>query len=243
MSDVLNGTIPENGNIKGNLATVFAKDGEDGTNGKSAYEIAVDNGFEGSETEWLESLKGETGATGEKGEKGDKGDKGDKGSQGIQGVQGVQGLQGEQGIQGLQGEKGDRGNSGVYLGSGDMPDDCNVQIDPNGQPFLHNGVVLFDVLASFDGAYSDFGELDEGRVMQVSLTDDTPFPFTLAHVVAVNSNGKQTQFAFASDGKIYSRSGEMNETFGTMEFEDWEEVSGGGTLSATDDGNGNVTIA
>jgi hypothetical protein len=26
--------------------------------GKSAYEIAVENGFKGSETEWLESLKG-----------------------------------------------------------------------------------------------------------------------------------------------------------------------------------------
>ena len=34
------------------------------TNGKSAYEIAVDNGFEGSEAEWLESLKGERGTDG-----------------------------------------------------------------------------------------------------------------------------------------------------------------------------------
>ena len=34
-----------------------------GTAGKSAYEIAVDNGFVGTETEWLESLKGEQGAT------------------------------------------------------------------------------------------------------------------------------------------------------------------------------------
>lgn len=30
--------------------------GKDGTNGKSAYEIAVENGFEGTEQEWLESL-------------------------------------------------------------------------------------------------------------------------------------------------------------------------------------------
>lgn len=28
--------------------------------GKSAYEIAIDNGFSGSPTEWLESLKGDT---------------------------------------------------------------------------------------------------------------------------------------------------------------------------------------
>ena len=31
--------------------------GDAGTDGKSAYDIAVDNGFKGTETEWLESLK------------------------------------------------------------------------------------------------------------------------------------------------------------------------------------------
>ena len=35
--------------------------GEAGPNGKSAYELAKDNGFVGTETEWLESLKGENG--------------------------------------------------------------------------------------------------------------------------------------------------------------------------------------
>ena len=35
-----------------------------GTAGKSAYEIAVDNGFVGTETEWLESLKGAKGTNG-----------------------------------------------------------------------------------------------------------------------------------------------------------------------------------
>lgn len=32
----------------------------EGTPGKSAYEIAVNNGFSGTEAEWLESLKGKT---------------------------------------------------------------------------------------------------------------------------------------------------------------------------------------
>ena len=31
------------------------------TAGKSAYDIAVENGFKGTETEWLESLKGKDG--------------------------------------------------------------------------------------------------------------------------------------------------------------------------------------
>ena len=34
-------------------------------NGKSAYEIALDNGFSGTEQEWLESLKGQTPHIGE----------------------------------------------------------------------------------------------------------------------------------------------------------------------------------
>lgn len=38
-----------------------------GKDGKSAYEIALDNGFEGTEQEWLESLHGKNGYTPQKG--------------------------------------------------------------------------------------------------------------------------------------------------------------------------------
>lgn len=41
---------------------------KDGQSGLSAYDIAIKNGFEGSETEWLESLKGSNGVNGEDGE-------------------------------------------------------------------------------------------------------------------------------------------------------------------------------
>lgn len=71
-----------------------------GPQGLSAYQVAVKNGFIGTEQEWLDSLVGE------------KGDKGDKGDTGEQGIQGERGLQGEQGIQGEKGEKGDKGDTG-----------------------------------------------------------------------------------------------------------------------------------
>lgn len=45
--------------------------GEQGKDGKSAYEIAVEQGYKGTVEEWLKSLKGEQGIQGEKGEKGD----------------------------------------------------------------------------------------------------------------------------------------------------------------------------
>jgi len=44
-----------------------AGSGTPGANGKSAYELAVDNGFEGTEEEWLASLKGEDGVIGSDG--------------------------------------------------------------------------------------------------------------------------------------------------------------------------------
>ena len=47
--------------------------GGSGTAGKSAYEIAVDNGFVGTETEWLESLKGADGKDGTNGKNGENG--------------------------------------------------------------------------------------------------------------------------------------------------------------------------
>src|SRR5690625_2440394 len=53
--------------------------GDVGEPGKSAYEIAVDNGFEGDEQAWLESLKGDKGDTGPQGPPGENGTDGQDG--------------------------------------------------------------------------------------------------------------------------------------------------------------------
>ena len=50
-----------------------ASAGEDLPRGKSAYEVAVENGFSGTEAEWLASLKGEPGAPGAPGKDGTDG--------------------------------------------------------------------------------------------------------------------------------------------------------------------------
>ena len=101
-------------------------------NGENAYDIALDNGFEGTEEEWLESLIGkglefnwrgtELGVKVE-GEidytyadlRGPKGEKGDKGIQGIQGIQGPVGPKGEKGD---KGDKGDTGATGTTAWTG-----------------------------------------------------------------------------------------------------------------------------
>ena len=53
--------------------------GADGADGLSAYEVAVANGFEGTETEWLASLVGPQGPQGEPGTTGEQGVQGPEG--------------------------------------------------------------------------------------------------------------------------------------------------------------------
>lgn len=65
-----------------------------GCAGKSAYEIAVENGFTGTEQEWLDSLHGRDGIDGEKGDKGDTGEMGEKGDRGQTGAAGQDGKDG-----------------------------------------------------------------------------------------------------------------------------------------------------
>lgn len=109
--------------------------------GKSAYEVAVASGFEGTEEEWLASLKGEKGDTGEKGVdgtvafdeltdaqraslKGEKGDKGDPGEKGADGTMTFEELTEAQKatLKGDKGEKGDKGDTGERGEKGDKGD-------------------------------------------------------------------------------------------------------------------------
>ncbi len=64
-------------------------DGSDGLDGDSAYEVAVANGFTGSETEWLASLKGDKGDTGADGATGANGQDGTNGVDGYTPVKGT----------------------------------------------------------------------------------------------------------------------------------------------------------
>lgn len=69
-------------------------DGRDGADGKSAYLLAVEHGYSGSESEWLTSLKGEKGDAGQPGERGEKGDPGEQGIPGEKGDTGADGKDG-----------------------------------------------------------------------------------------------------------------------------------------------------
>lgn len=122
-----------------------------GPQGKSAYQLAVENGFKGTESEWLASLKGADGevtfeSLTDEQKASLKGDTGETGATfipsvsedgtlswindkdfinptpvNIRGPQGAQGEQGIQGLQGPQGEKGDKGDTGEQGTAGYTP--------------------------------------------------------------------------------------------------------------------------
>ena len=75
--------------------------GQDGLNGKSAYEIAVANGFVGNQAQWLWSLKGSDGSPGRNGESAYEIAKGD-----------VYFNTEEEWVASLKGAKGDKGDDG-----------------------------------------------------------------------------------------------------------------------------------
>ena len=111
---------------------------EKGKDGKSAYQIAIENGFVGTETEWLESLKGIDGKDGADGEPGKDGIDGQNGADGQDGVNGsdgksayeiavangftgteaewlesLKGIDGKDGADGLPGKDGEPGTNGT----------------------------------------------------------------------------------------------------------------------------------
>lgn len=96
--------------------------GPAGADGKSAYEIAVDNGFNGDEAAWLASLKGTDGAPGTNGEDGksayqlavEAGFEGDEASW-LASLKGADGAPGTNGSDGAPGANGADGKSAYQI--------------------------------------------------------------------------------------------------------------------------------
>lgn len=83
-----NGNVPPTPDLYQQLLQKISEKGKDG---KSAYEIAVEHGFIGTEAEWLESLKGVNGKDGVNGKNGCDGRNGTDGLSGRDGINGTDG--------------------------------------------------------------------------------------------------------------------------------------------------------
>ena len=93
--------------------------GLDGSDGLSAYEIWLNNGNSGSESDFLASLVGPAGADGADGATGPQGPQGPAGADGADGATGPQGLTGPMGPIGPAGPQGPAGADGLLPNGSD----------------------------------------------------------------------------------------------------------------------------
>ena len=91
---------------------LLQKISEKGKDGKSAFEIAIEHGFVGTEAEWLKSLKGVDGKDGVNGKDGCDGRNGVDGLPGKDGKDGADGIPGHNGFDGKNGVDGINGSDG-----------------------------------------------------------------------------------------------------------------------------------
>lgn len=135
--------------------------GANGKDGRSAYEIAIENGFVGTVAEWLESLKGRDGIDGK------------DGLPGKDGKDGADGLPGKDGTNGKDGRDGIDGKDGVSPDLTNYPDNDAVKalVQDAVQPLLQQAHIHknLDVL---DDLTAD--ELSLLRALQ-AFEDDTTY--------------------------------------------------------------------
>ena len=142
--------------------------GANGKDGRSAYEIATENGFVGTVAEWLESLKGRNGIDGKDGL---------PGKDGKDGLPGKDGTNGKDGLPGKDGRDGRDGKDGVSPDLTNYPDTDAVKalVQDAVQPLLEkahtheNQVVLDQITAAKIAQWDAFGTQINGLSTKVTV--------------------------------------------------------------------------
>ena len=139
--------------------------GANGKDGRSAYEIAIENGFVGTVAEWLESLKGRNGIDGK------------DGLPGKDGKDGADGLPGKDGTNGKDGRDGIDGKDGISPDLTNYPDTDAVKalIQAAVQPLLEkahtheNQSALDQITAAKIAQWDGFGTQINGLSTKVTV--------------------------------------------------------------------------
>lgn len=188
--------------------------------GKSAYEIAVENGtFEGTEEEWLASLKG------------------------AKGEQGIQGIQGEQGIQGQRGEpfaiaktyssvdemNADFEGTDVTEGQFVLINTGNVEDEDNAKLYV-KGATQYDFLIDLSGSAGIKGEQGIQGIQGVQGVRGSNI-YTGNEITGTGSSGSSITstitFIVMENDKYINTSGDVYNciTGGDSDTAEWEYVT------------------
>ena len=155
--------------------------GTNGVDGASAYELAFEEGFEGTLSEWLLSLVGETGVQGQQGPEGRRGPRGYNGSDGVNGTNGIDGEPGPPGADGQ--------DAPIY--DGDIIEFVNAPCDDTREVLMKVTSPNGDI--SFYGVYFDSAaqlaywyELDQSKIYVTTDGTICVFKFEDGYVVAIS---------------------------------------------------------
>ena len=159
-----NGNVPPTPDLYQQLLQKISEKGKDG---KSAYEIAVEHGFVGTEAEWLESLKGVNGKDGVNGKNGCDGRNGTDGLSGRDGINGTDGKSAyiiavEHGFSGtetewLQSLKGADGKNGITPDMSDYATKADIA-ELEEQIRQISGISYISVFESGSDALQKYGD-------------------------------------------------------------------------------------
>lgn len=159
-----NGNVPPTPDLYQQLLQKISEKGKDG---KSAYEIAVEHGFVGTEAEWLESLKGVNGKDGVNGKNGCDGRNGTDGLSGRDGINGTDGKSAyiiavEHGFSGtetewLQSLKGAVGKNGITPDMSDYATKADIA-ELEEQIRQISGISYISVFESGSDALQKYGD-------------------------------------------------------------------------------------
>lgn len=181
-------------NKSGNVVPGTASSGGGGADGKSAYEIAVENGFEGDEKAWLASLKG------------------DKGNTGPAGADGKPGADGKDGITPTVGSNGN-----WYLGTTDTGQPSRGERGPAGK----DGAGL-DVTGASVGQLIKIASVDADGTPTAWAPVDMPADrrYELIETITINEDISAIERTAEPDGTAYNfHSMALRVTFPTSKAE------------------------
>lgn len=180
--------------------------GTDGRDGKSAYEIARENGFTGTKEEWLLSLKGA---------------KGDKGENGLNGRDGQQGLQGV-GIKNIQ--LAENGGLRITLTNNQVFETASVKgakgdKGQDGTGATYNDTELRNKITALENGKADKSAVPANILTKDNLNSEAR---TLSGLNITNGNGSGSASIFLThpQGKKYEFFSDGSGAFGV-----WDKTS------------------
>ena len=190
--------------LKNKLETM--RIGTDGRDGKSAYEIARENGFTGTKEEWLLSLKGA---------------KGDKGENGLNGRDGQQGLQGV-GIKNIQ--LAENGGLRITLTNNQVFETASVKgakgdKGQDGAGATYNDTELRNKITALESGKADKTAIPANILTKDNLNSEAR---TLSGLNITNGNGSGSASIFLThpQGKKYEFFSDGSGAFGV-----WDKTS------------------